>query len=159
MEHRAADTVGDPVELPGFGGTALVGAPGLELVGREELVAPDDLQLVVVDEVLGAQVGSALESDDTEPGGCQLVDHYAATGARADYTDIVLLTPSHRVGFSERGESSLPPPCRTAPPNMTRGAAPVICGTSARVVPPPEPAPALEAVSATVPTPTCAGWR
>jgi hypothetical protein len=97
--------VGDPIELAGLCRAVFVQTPGLELVRREEVIAPDDLQLVVIDEVFGAQVRAPLEGDDAEPRGRQLVDQHAAAGARPDYADIEFLASGHPGGHSAFGES------------------------------------------------------
>ena len=100
MNHRAPDAVGDRIEAAALGRAVLVQTPPLELIRREEFVAPGDLQLVVIDEVFGAQVRAPLEGDDAEPRSRQLVDQHAAARARADYTDIKVLAPGHPVGVS-----------------------------------------------------------
>jgi hypothetical protein len=63
--------MGDVVEASGFRRAVLVGAPGFDLVGREE---PCGRQLVIADEILVAEVGPALERDDPKAGGRQLPD-------------------------------------------------------------------------------------
>ena len=88
MGHGAPHAVGHEVEPAGLGGAVGVGPPRLDLLGREER---GRAELVIADEVAGAQVGTALERDYPEAGSGELLDHHAPAGSGADHTDIELL--------------------------------------------------------------------
>ena len=94
MSHRAANTVSNVAYFARLGSFACCGAIGFQLVGREHLIANRIAKLVII-KFANREVRTPFQGNYRKSGSSELVDHYAATCACADYTNIEFLSFVH----------------------------------------------------------------